>query len=531
MKKEQGHGFFSFRRSLSFWAAVLAAFLLMPMAVLGQAGGKLIEAEYMPPSKAFPSAVTWIGALEGTWREMGIQYGQRAAKDVRNNTDVEWLNSLTKLGNSPQRIMRLSAAFEAQIDLLCPEVLEMLKGMAEGAATEMNKSVYASQASNYQRILNLQWDMLIDPRYEKLIADAAAASGAPAVEIASASDTTRMYPSLDPSEEDCNGWWVSGLATKDGLTYATRHSQGGSWHTKSTNQVAFVLVPSDPRAAVTFALCPAGEVGTGQVFNEYGVYLGWGAGGTKAPLEEWAAIGVPNYIYNLPAVVWSKTAREAVDYITRGTEKYRQLTGRKTLLRERSVIQMYCDEKEVYVVEQAARRYAIRTPGYMGEKNKSFIAWANHDYTATGSYDENNVLNPKVHMKDLVPEQEKNSSYYRFWTQMAWFNKNYGNITLDMLMNDLSAAHYAYDKAGNRIDPDPKTGMPTAPGTVCVHGRLTEVPSFPKGTQFSFVIGIAVPSTREIYYIPAMPCEWVRHDWFYCDLKLYAAYRQAVYGK
>ena len=257
------------RMYLVFLLGVVAAFLLAPTAALGQAAGKPVEDVYMPPSKAFPSAVTWIGALQGTWREMGIQYGQRAAKEVRNNTDVEWMNSLSKLGNSPQRIMRLSAAFEQQIDLLCPEVLEMLKGIADGAAAEMNKSVYASQASNYQRVLNLQWDMLIDPRYEALIADVG--SGTPMVEVASAA----MPPMLDPSEEDCNGWWVSGLATSNGLTYATRHSQGGSWHTKSTNQVAFVLVPSDPSAAVTFALCPGGEVGTGQVFNEYGVYLGW----------------------------------------------------------------------------------------------------------------------------------------------------------------------------------------------------------------------------------------------------------------
>ena len=138
---------------------------------------------------------------------------------------------------------------------------------------------------------------------------------------------------------------------------------------------------------------------------------------------------------------------------------------------------MYCDEKEAYVVEQAARWYAIRKPGDMGEKNKSFIAWANHDYNASGSYNEKNVLDPKFLMKDLVPEVEKNSSYYRFWTQMVWFNKNYGGITLDMLMNDLSAAHYAYDKVGTLIPPDPKTGMPTAPGTVCVHGRLTENPT------------------------------------------------------
>jgi hypothetical protein len=37
-----------------------------------------------------PSRILWIGTLQGTWKEMGIQYGQRAAKDITQHWDHDW---------------------------------------------------------------------------------------------------------------------------------------------------------------------------------------------------------------------------------------------------------------------------------------------------------------------------------------------------------------------------------------------------------------------------------------------------------
>ena len=36
----------------------------------------------------------WIGVLEGTWTEMGIQYGERAGKDIARNFDSFWQNMI-----------------------------------------------------------------------------------------------------------------------------------------------------------------------------------------------------------------------------------------------------------------------------------------------------------------------------------------------------------------------------------------------------------------------------------------------------
>ena len=38
----------------------------------------------------------WIGVLQGAWKEMGIQYGQRTAKDIRKNFDGTWKSILGK---------------------------------------------------------------------------------------------------------------------------------------------------------------------------------------------------------------------------------------------------------------------------------------------------------------------------------------------------------------------------------------------------------------------------------------------------
>ena len=32
----------------------------------------------------------WIGILQGSWHEMGVQYGQRCGKDIARNFDTLW---------------------------------------------------------------------------------------------------------------------------------------------------------------------------------------------------------------------------------------------------------------------------------------------------------------------------------------------------------------------------------------------------------------------------------------------------------
>lgn len=487
----------------------LIALLMLTCTVCGQ------EAEFVPPPSGFVHRVIWIGTLEGTWREMGIQYGQRASKAILHNSDMEWKDLLNWFENDSERIKTLASAFEKQIYLLSPKMIEFMEGIAIGAEKDLNRSVYADQASNYMRILSQQLEWTLRPWYEEFLEE-----GNQSVQGTGKSE--------ESSAHGCNGWWVTGPATKNGQTYVSRHSQGEGLDRENAHEVAYVLIPEDSRAHVTFVQTAAGDIGgSGQAFNEYGVYVGWAVSPSNKDAAEKQAIGVPEYVYNLPAVVFSKSAEEAKDYILYGTPRYRRLTGRKTLLRARGSNTMVADEKAAFIIEQVARQYAVRTPGYLGEKGNSYLAFSNHFMYKDGSYDENGVFHNDLPMNEHNPEEEGNGSYYRLWSQMWWLNNNFGEIDLDMLMRDLSTMHYAYDKEGNKIEADPETGLPTV-GTICLHDNISE--EYPLGFTDSWNVSLAVPASREIYFIPAMPCQFIDHDWNYVDLKPYSEYRKAVYG-
>lgn len=469
------------------------------------------ESTFKSPPKGLLTRVIWLGALEGTWKEMGVQYGQRAKYEIRINNDAEFGGYLKKFDGDAQRIIRIATEFEKSLFPLCPEIIDFMKGIAEGAASELDKSPYANMASNYDRILCQNIGSSMRAEFEIFL-----------------EKKTTIVPSSDDEISGCGGWWVTAPATKDGETYVGRQSHGAMVDAEGGHTVAYVLIPQDPRAKVTFSQAGAGSINSGNVFNEEGVY-GSLAGAWSNPRTVTGALGVKDYIAILPAVVYANSAREAADYVIYGTPEYRKLTGRKTLLRTRGSNMMFADEKEAFVVEKGARVYAVRTPGYLGEKGNSYLSFTNHWKYKDGSYDEDNVFHKDIPLDQFCPEVEGDDSYYRFWQLMWWFNNNYGNITLDSLMYDLSAAHYTYDKEGKRYEPDSVTGLPIPPyGTECKHDNISE--EYPLGNSGSWNVSIAVPRTREIYFLPAWPCQFIGLSWNYVDLKFYSKYRKAVYG-
>ena len=472
-------------------------------------------ARFIPPPKVLDTItrVVWIGVLEGTWNEMGIQYGQRAAKEIRISNEAEWGAFLKRFEGDTEAMIQLARAFEKHLSYLSPEMIDFMEGIAEGAGKELDKSVYAGQASNYMRILCQNLGRSLRPQWNWKFLEGKTASVPP-------------EETSSDEEHGCQGWWVTGAATTDGETYISRHSQGGFIDGENANTVAFVLIPEDPRAKVTYSQAAAGSICSGNAFNENGVY-GALAGCWSSPRTKTGGLGVKDYIAILPAVVYANNAREAKDYILYGTPRYRRLTGRKTLLRTRGSNFMFADQNEAFIVEKGARRFAVRTPGYLGEKGNNYLCFSNHYMYEDGHYDENNVFHSDVPMNQFCPEEEGNSSYYRLWEMMWWFNNNYGNIDLELLMRDLSTAHYSYDKDGNRYDPDPVTGLPTV-GTICNHGGMNA--EYPLGKSGSWNVSIAIPRTLEIYFLPGWPCQFKDHDWNYINLKLYSNYRKAVYG-
>ena len=476
----------------------------------------------------------WIGILQGEWKEMGIQYGKRAGKDVAWGFDLLWSGQTgsgirlkkqlwQKQGRTVEENEDYAVAYMQrmykELEFLSPEIHAFFEGIGLGAAEELEKCVWHHRCPNHSlkiALLNLvdmhfhpNWDFANDRPY-----------------------TTTLHVKAD-SADDCNAFWVKGEATKTGETYATRHIQGGG--VSRGRSVAYVAIPEDRNASVFWGTGRAGSIGGlgGGLLNEYGV-CGLTAGcqpeEPDVPVDEALAPGVKDFWLASYGVIFSKNAREAVDRITVGTERYRQLTGRKTVLRARGCTIIFGDPNEAFDVEQNARHYAIRKPGDLGEIGGNYLVIANHFKDVKGSYDENNVFQKDITMGGTyTPERKGDSSYYRFWQGMWNLRNNYGEIDLDM-MKELTSSHTSYDEEGKRYDPDPVTGMP-ATGTWCAHkGPFSK--EQPLGVDGSNCVSVFNLSTREVYWVPVWPChykEW-NMDWHYLDLKPYVKYRKNLWG-
>ena len=459
-----------------------------------------------------PARSMWIGALIGTWKEMGVQYGERAASDIRRTFDMKWKGTiagtsrwrknLTAEEKAKYTVAYIESSYK-EMSYLSPEVIEFVQGVAEGAAQELNKSEYADVCSNFTKIAFLSFAG-VHFAYE--------------------------FPGAGIN---CNGFYVKGEATKTGETYATGTDQDAIVDDLDAVQIACVFVPKDPNARVFSYLGTAGVIGgTGcGMINDLGLAVVMSGAQYDVANEQWEdtlAPGVKDSTLAFYGVAFSKTAREAAERVTIGTPKYREITGRKTLLRARGANIMFMDVNEAYCVEQNAFHYAIRRPGYLGEKGNNFIVNANDFQYKDGSYDENNIWNPDEPMTKYTPQEEGSGTYYRFWSGMWELINNYGKIDREMMLRELATSHNAYDKEGNKIDPDPVTGEPTV-STFCTHsGERSE--TYPLGTGGNNKTTVFVLNTAEVYWVPAFPCSYIEKSWNYLDLKPYAEYRKLLWN-
>ena len=477
--------------------------------------------------------VTWIGVLQGTWTEMGIQYGQRAAKDIAQNFDIAWKNvvlkgnSLWQQGKTEEERAAYAVKYHQrsfqELLLLSSELAEFFGGIAKGAEEELDKCVYANVISHVLKIQMLNWvDTPFHPNWDFANDHPYAMNRVkPVTMLAKMND-----------DHDCNGFWVKGEATKSGQTIAIRGAQGGHIFvdgspTGRERQISYVAIPSDPKAHMFWGTGRAGNLGGGPgggVFNEHGVCVLTAGCSYSAVNWEQADItcapGIRDFILASYGVIFSKTAREAAERITIGTKEYRKKTGRETVLRVRGANIVFGDKNEAYCVEQNARRYAIRRPGDLGELGGNYLVIANHFKYDRGSFDENNVFHSDEPMTMYEPEQEvpPNSTYYRFWAGMWMLHNNYGQITPEMVKRELGTAHFAYDRLGNRSNPD-SYGIPTVPGTFCAHNKPFSA-EHPLGLGGNTETTVFNPSTLDVWWVPVWPChynEW-NLEWNYLNL-------------
>ena len=216
----------------------------------------------------------WIGVLQGTWEEMGIQYGQRCGKDIARNFDIAWEKSVLKGKKNLWQEGRtekekggyvrhyLQRCFK-ELSFLRPEMIEMFNGMARGPRESWTSAFMPGPARTSKKS---RWRII---RVRGPCIRTGILQDRPRIE-------NRRTKGLIDEEGDCNGFWVKGEATRTGHTYATRTAQsksiepGGSGRER---QVSYVAIPKDPNARVFWGNGRAGNLGGigGGLLNDRGV--------------------------------------------------------------------------------------------------------------------------------------------------------------------------------------------------------------------------------------------------------------------
>ena len=128
-------------------------------------GGRNVEAyryahtEGYPP---FPDRVKYISVLTGTWYQMGVQYAQRSGDSTRCVSDIWWKAECEMFGKA--ETLKAMKLYESQIAALDPNLVDFMKGIADGAEPWLSQSQYADKnhplyATGYERVLAVNiWD-------------------------------------------------------------------------------------------------------------------------------------------------------------------------------------------------------------------------------------------------------------------------------------------------------------------------------------------------------------------------------------
>jgi hypothetical protein len=360
--------------------------------------------------------------------------------------------------------LRAFDLYEAQVAALDPGLVEYMRGVAEGASPWLDRSLFADSAhplhaTNYQRVLAVNfWDewAIMHPRS---FPDGSTTLGG-SVES----------PPVLPHMVGCSAFAARGKATSRGEVIVG-HNRHSPYNPRCYEQ-AFVIVPGEGTPCWILSNSP--QVSANQVVNQNGVTLALLAGGMTNPISlahqdgpfTAEAFGVPWFHLFLWVGTHARTADEAIEMLTRGTEEYRIRTGRESLLRCGGWIFLVADSETLAVVEATADRYAVRRPGdkllFTGNewRDEDFIVATNH-YICDHSFDASNrrtevpmtIFNEGWVMDREIGEVlELTESGVRFWTLMWDLRHNHGQVDRFRAQQILSGL-YAFDKeTGQQIE-------------------------------------------------------------------------------
>ena len=408
-----------------------------------------------------PDHPIWLGVLEGSWYDIGKQYGE--SEGVRRYISPVfdyWLSLALKgftflnqgvpleeggfeklsqaaKGLSFEALVNLLHSMEEQANLYQPNFVEAMKGEADGAAEALARSKYANDLTDYEKVLFLNFSSYL------------------------------LLYALQP-REDCSCIAFLPPATANGKVVVGRNTQFGL--NVGNYGVAYAAVP--PAPAHRFMTNPyAGRLFGLGMATDTPLYISRTAGiGGARP-------GIEDSLLMANGAILGNSRKEATDLIVHGSEKYRKAAGRKTTLRANPVNFTIVDAENAEVVETTTERWAVRHPGDFSEKD--FIIATNHELCEY-SYDEDDKrtqvpmydelicqtfggcrkemapsLKDKVFAGYSTPELviPQPGTCTRYWALYWSAMYNHGRIDVEMLQGPLFlGSRFWYDINGRKIE-------------------------------------------------------------------------------
>ena len=461
--------------------------------------------------EGFPKYETrtrFIGNLRGTWYEMGLQYGRRAADLIRWGTDYMLMETLEKYGR--EHIKEDLARYAKSLHDFSPKMTDFLKGIAEGASKELDKSPYKGQVSDFERIVLINnfdlflWDhpspeshtgktTPIPKKSSMLFGQAEVRSRCSGAALSGQSRVSAKGTLLSP--------------TKNGETIVMQNHDGSNppvpWF------VAYVATPSDHEANVFWSIGGPGVAGGNNTCtNEKGLAIAMHSGGES---DDPMGFGVPVQPLVVYAAAYSEDVGEAIELLTLGPPDYRARTGRKTVEHAAGWLFTLGDPEQVAQVEVTAHRHAVRYPGDMNEVGNYLVQ--SNMFGSQHYFDENNTLIDRSIGGTKEPDLKKKLKHY----SIDWYIRyHFKEMDIDKTREMMSMT-WCYDMdTGRRLDFDEDgTPMHLTGLTTCAFGADGQAV-----TSHTTQSILRKNGMSEVWWTQGAPCDWLG-PWQHIDFAGY----------
>mgnify|MGYP000871880325 FL=1 len=408
-------------------------------------GGRNVRAAHYDTGGylVFADKAQWVGELSGSWYDMGKTIGEHTGEMIAASTDYWWEQMCSSRGVN--ETIAAMEKYAEQIDALDPTQIELLQGMTDGAAEWLDQARYGDKS-------NPDYGEPFDRVLAASIFDCWLWGDPDSYQVGDVANGSAEGFITGGGTKGCNSVAVKGSATVDGSTISSqvRHTQQAGL----CYQASMTYSGEGCNKVWTVGNVPAAN---GLLLvNDKGVSISHHFGGATTE-DSLSYEGGPYYgsAYGVPwpnalfyAAKEADSAEEAIELLTHGSERYREITGRTTMLRDGTWNWMVCDEETLAVVEVSPDRYAVRYAGeYTGEDwtDTDYIVCANH-FICPYSYDENdNRTEVPMTIYNAMPDSED-----RFWTLMWEMKEQKGEIDTYWLQN-LFSTTYLRDRESGEI--------------------------------------------------------------------------------